>query len=244
LLVVVSLLFLVRKFHPHPLKEHQQQVLIGPLSFFFAIYAFFLSFSMITLWVRYDDVNNSINKEANSLIVTYHLSYTIKDSGRFRNTLKAYLRSVIDEEWNAMEKGQVSPATEELDENIWASARKLKPVTIPEQEVYKEILDALKDFNEHREERMLSVSGSLLQPMWIVLTIGGLCSIVGLYYLSLSHHPIQTVIDIILISIIVANLFLIYELNGPFEGCIKIPSKAFSVMYQKIERLEKQTHGE
>lgn len=240
LLLAIVLLFLLRKFIPHPLKEHQQQVLIGPLSFFFAIYALFLSFSIITLWQTYNDIQTSVYKEANSLIVSYHLSYRIEGSEVFRNTVKAYVRSVIDEEWEAMKEGKVSKNAAALHDEIWTKAMWLQPVTTPEQQVYKSILDALKDFNERRAERILSIGGSLIPPMWVILAIGGICSIVALYYLSLPHNRIQTIIDTILIGIIILGLFLIGELDKPFQGYITIPHKAFIAISDKMEKLDKE----
>jgi hypothetical protein len=240
LLLGIILLFLLRKFTPHPLKEHQQQVLIGPLSFFFAIYAFFLSFSIITLWQTYNDIQSSVNKEANSLIVSFHLSYRIDGSEVFRNTVKAYARSVIDEEWETMKVGKISKNAAALHDEIWTKAMWLRPVTPPEQQVYKAILESLKDFNERRAERILSIGGSLIPPMWVILAIGGVCSIVALYYLSLPHNSIQTIIDTILIGIIILGLFLIGELNKPFQGYITITDKAFTAISIRMEMLDKE----
>ncbi len=240
LLLSIALLFILRKFRPHPLKEAEQQVIIGPLSFFFAIYAFFLSFAVITLWQNYSDVQTSVVKEANSVSVCYMLSHRIPDAGDFRQALISYTRSVINDEWKDMEKEKFSDVTDQYKDMIFRHAGRLQPQTPAEVQVFKELLDALRDFNERRLERLLSVSGTLLAPMWIILIIGAVCSIVGLYYLSLSHNRVQVTVDLILIGIIVISVLLIGEMNKPFQGSITISNKAFQIVLNKMEKAEGQ----
>jgi hypothetical protein len=235
-LIPVSALLVFRKYIPHHLKESQQAVLIGPLSYFFAIYAFFLGFSVITLWQNYNDAEASASQEANSLVDLFRLSRGVSGSDAFRDTVTAYVRSVIDVEWEAMRQIDVTAntGTTKLQDQIWDLALKLGPENIREQEIYRELLHELTQFNNHRRERILLISGKLLSPMWLILIIGSVCSLFGLYYLSLKHNMVQTAVDIILIGIIALNILLIYELNKPFQGNISVSPQAFQMVYEKM----------
>ena len=238
LLLAGGLLFALRKFSPHPLREDQQQVLIGPLSFFFAVYAFFLGFSLVILWQGFNTMQDSVSREANSLIVSHRLCQGMEGSGEFRKALEAYTESVYTREWATMDEGRMSKETERLHDAIWQTAGGLRPAGVAEAQAYKEILESLKDFNEQRIHRTLSASGSLIAPMWLVLIIGGVCSVVCLYLLSLPHDRIQTLVDLILLGIIIFSLLLTGELNRPFHGNIMITSKPFEVVLVKMKALK------
>src|SRR5215475_636785 len=113
-IAVVVLLRRVRKRFPSVLTATQQNTVLGPFAFVVTLYAFLLSFVVITLWQTFTQAQRTAVHEAEAVSVLYRLTESFPGTQASRQTLLQYVQSVIHDEWSAMASGKPSQKTEAL----------------------------------------------------------------------------------------------------------------------------------
>ena len=85
------------------------------------LYAVLLAFSIIVVWEKFNDAEATVEQEAGTAATIYHLIPGLEpaQANATRNALTAYLKSIVTEEWQAMEEGQASRPTLEALGNIY-----------------------------------------------------------------------------------------------------------------------------
>ena len=236
-IMLVAIMYFFRSKFPTSLTKEQQNVAIAPFTFVITLYAFLLSFVVINLWQTFSQADQSVAREAETIVIIYRLTESFPDSHDARHTITEYLSSVVHEEWPAMADGKASPKTKELANQIWQEVQALTAST-PEQLIYKaELLTQLSKLAEYRSDRLLMVGGSIPSIMWEVLFCGGLLMLVGLYYFSIGSTREQIVIDFIVIAMLLITVYLGLEFDNPFGGLVKVSPKAFELIGNYIHQL-------
>jgi hypothetical protein len=235
-IMLVAIMYFLRKKFPMSLTKEQQNVVIAPFTFVITLYAFLLSFVVINLWQTFSQADQTVAREAETIVVIYRLTGSFPDSHDARHTITEYVRSVVHEEWPAMADGKASPKTKELGDQIWQKVQALT-ASSPEQLIYKaELMTQLSKLVEYRSDRILLVGGSVPSIMWKVLLCGGLLLLVGLYYFSIGSTREQIVIDFIVIAMLLITVYLGLEFNAPFKGSVKISPEAFELIGNYIHQ--------
>src|SRR5262245_44315908 len=142
-IAVVALLQRFRRRFPPALTVAQQNIVLGPFAFVITLYAFLLSFVVINLWQTFSQAQRTAVIEAETVAVLYQLTESFPAAQVSRQAMTQYVQSVVQDEWPAMAKGQASPKTEALYNQIWHAVRDLVPSSTKEQLLYAELLDQL-----------------------------------------------------------------------------------------------------
>jgi hypothetical protein len=236
-IAVVATLQHFRKRFPPSLTAEQQNIVLGPFTFVVTLYAFLLSFVVITLWQTFTQAQRTAVSEAEAVSVLYRLTESFPGTQAGRQTMIQYVQSVIHDEWPAMASGKTSQKTEALYNQIWQEMQALSPSTAKEQLLYAEFLDQLSTLANSRRDRLLMVDGSIPNLMWTTLVYGGLLLLSGLYYLGIGSPREQIVIDFTVIAMLFATVYLGIELSGPFQGNVNVSPKAFERIVAYMEQL-------
>src|SRR5262245_20245793 len=115
---VVVILQRFRKRFPPSLTAEQQNIVLGPFAFVITLYAFLLSFVVINLWQTFSQAQRTAAIEAETVAVLYQLTESFPAAQVSRQAMTQYVQSVVQDEWPAMAKGQASPKTEALYNQI------------------------------------------------------------------------------------------------------------------------------
>ncbi|MEI6313999.1 MAG: hypothetical protein WCO89_03950 [Syntrophus sp. (in: bacteria)] len=230
----------INKNARHPLDITLRQLISQNLTYFITLYAFILSFSMITLWGIYQNAETTVTKEAELALNMYRLSPGLPNSGHFRGLLKDYVMIVKNEEWKEMDEGVFHPKMDSIDDRLWSELNAIRPKSPEYFSTYNNLIVMMTDMGERRLERLLLLDGSLYPQMWALIYLGGFLSLFGLFFTSTGQAKVQFISDFMMICMIVFTIYLIYELDSPFSGTLHIEPKAFNLVYEKMIHLGAQ----
>ena len=230
----------INKNARHPLDITLRQLISQNLTYFITLYAFILSFSMITLWGIYQNAETTVTKEAELALNMYRLSPGLPNSGHFRGLLKDYVVIVKNEEWKEMDEGVFHPKMDSIDDRLWSELNAIRPKSPEYFSTYNNLIVMMTDMGERRLERLLLLDGSLYPQMWALIYLGGFLSLFGLFFTSTGQAKVQFISDFMMICMIVFTIYLIYELDSPFSGTLHIEPKAFNLVYEKMIHLGAQ----
>lgn len=239
-IAVPFLLHHINKKAEHPLDISLRQLISQNLTYFITLYAFILSFSMITLWGIYQNAETTVTKEAELALNMYRLSPGLPNSGHFRYLLQDYVRIVKEDEWKEMDKGVFRTKMDSIDDRLWAELNAIRPKSPEYFSTYNNLIVMLAEMGERRLERLLLLDGSLYPQMWALIYLGGFLSLFGLFFTSTGQAKVQFISDFMMICMIVFTIYLIYELDSPFSGSLHIDPKAFNMVYDKMVHLGAQ----
>lgn len=193
------------------------------------IYAVLLAFVVIVVWQDYTDASRTVDAEANQLVDLYWMAeaFDTADRDRIQGAARAYGTDVVEDEWDAMAKGNEDAATEATLRELRAIYTGLEPDPGRQQETYRESLRRLSDLNDSRTERLNAARDGLHGLMWAVLIVGGFLTIVFTYFFGVRNIGAQSLMTAGLTTMIALTLFLIWSLNHPFRGDFHVTSVPF-----------------
>lgn len=192
-------------------------------SLFATVYAFFLGFSIATLWSNYNAAKSDVTLEAAACLNTYRLSYSLPGGEGLRASLDAYLTSVLDDEWPQMRAtNTMSERTAALFEDAWRALRAAKPQDKADNTFHAAVGQGLADMGRLRLARAQALSGNLYPPVWVVLVFGLFAVLVGLFLTNPEQTKSQMAMEVIVGFLIFSCLFFISDIATPFSGIIII----------------------
>jgi uncharacterized protein DUF4239 len=236
-LAVGGLLFVRRRVDHSTLSKHND---VGGVVFSIVgtLYAVVLAFVVIVVWEALGDADERAAQEAGVL------GDLVRDAGFFpdpeRTTLQGelieYTHAVIDEEWPAMaaSAGGSSQRVWDTLDRIFESFSRIDPTTQREANIHAEMLGRLNDLSDHRRLRLLSADNKVPLLMWIMLLMGGVITIGFSYFLGVENHRSHVLMTASLAAMIGITLYLIFALDHPFGGAVRVEPDAFRLVLDKV----------
>jgi hypothetical protein len=198
------------------------------------IYAVVLAFVVIVVWEQFNDAEHYAQQEASHIGDIRRLAEAFPDSirNRIESSTERYLRSVIEREWPKMANGQEDSMTYLEMVLIWREFRAFRP-SAQDAPYYQEAVTQLAAFNDARRDRILSSHAKIPPVMWGLLLLGG-AIIVGFCYLFAAPKRWPQAITVALLTAMIAlTLTLIYALDHPFSGQVKVKPEAFEYLLER-----------
>ena len=237
-LLITGLLYLLRRrFAKTDLAvEHLHP---SVFSFFTTIYAFFLGFAIVTLWSAFLTAQANVTREADSLLVAYRLSKTLPNSGAFRQSLTAYVKSVVDDEWPNMETHDaMSDRTQQSLDKVWDSFILLKPADKGDNDLYIEVGNRLSEASQQRLARTQLTQGNLYPPIWVIIVFGFITVLYGLYFNHMQQNAVRLTFDFMVIFVVLCCIYFIYDIDTPFSGYVVVKPDFFKLAYARMLALQ------
>lgn len=232
-LVALGTVFLGQRF-PHRLSLEQRNLLASKAGLFTNLYTFFLGFAVVTLWTSYNDVSHDVIKEAYMVKNLFHYSKSLSDSKDFQQDLVEYAQHVAQVEWPLMTQEKPVSTDDPVYERLWEDLRRMHPAPGQDLSVYALVLDKMGDLSVYRHYRLDQVQGHLYKPIWAIIYMGLVFAMGGFYYSSLEHVPADAYYAVTICAMILGNIFLLYELDGPFSGLVRILPTKFEEVRQAM----------
>jgi hypothetical protein len=207
--------------------RHQEHIHPSFFDFFTTLYAFFIGFAIVTLWSAFLTAKTNITREAEAMMIVYRTAKPLAGSEAFRQAVLNYVKTVIDVEWAEMEKDVLSPEAERRFDDIWAKFYALKDRN---SELYTNLTDA----DRQRSSRGTTIQGNLYPPVWVILIFGFISVIYGLYFINREPTVVSLIYEFMIIFLVLACIYFIYDINTPFSGLINVKPEAFQTVYQKM----------
>jgi len=192
------------------------------------IYAVLLAFVVVVVWEQFRNADQTAEDEAMHLSNVRQLARVFPDSisKAITTDVQDYAKSVIEREWPAMAERHADPATYAIAKRMWNTFYSFRPAPA-EQPYYNEALRELTSFNNARRLRIIGMNGTLPKIMWTMLLGGGFICVAFTYLFATPRPLTQYLITGLLAAMIVVTLFLIAEMNHPYEGGMSLTPDGF-----------------
>ncbi|WP_024576363.1 MULTISPECIES: DUF4239 domain-containing protein [unclassified Afipia] len=211
-----------------PFKPYFQS-LSGVVAPFFSgiamLFALLTGFLANDVAVRGRQAYNAVHAEAGELRNVHTLSVaSASDMRAIRAALKAYVNSVVNEEWPAMDEMKTSPATGAAYDSL------LREVSVPSiakdsgQAVHAALLNATVRAGTARNDRLSLASDHTNDLKWLAVIALGLLTQVGIALAHLDKPRAFLASLAVFASAAVVALGLIALQEYPFDGTFQVSS--------------------
>jgi hypothetical protein len=191
------------------------------------VYAVLLAFVAIGVWERFEEAEVRSYDEAGALATVYRDADSFPNSGELRAMLRGYVRSVIDQEWPRMRRGERPEGSNVLLERIDRVVRGLPVTSTREADVHSAMLSAMDSALMDRETRLTVDFMGINGIMWVVLIAGAYVTVAFTYLFGFDRTVMQQLMIGGLSLMIGLVLFLVMALDYPFRGSIAVGPEAF-----------------
>jgi hypothetical protein len=210
--------------------RHQEHIHPSLFEFFATLYAFFIGFAIVTLWSAFLTAKTNVTREAESMMIVYRTAKVLPGSEAFRQAVVNYVKTVIDVEWAEMEKDAMSSEAERRFDDLWDKFYDLKAKSNNTGDLYTNLTEA----DRQRSSRVTTLRGNLYPPVWVILIFGFISVIYGLYFINREPTVVSLIYEFMIIFLVLACIYFIYDLDTPFSGLITVKPEAFRTVYLKM----------
>lgn len=202
-------------FTPNQQSIRLGQALFSPIA---SSLGLLIGFLLNQAQSSYRDVENTVAVEAGRInnLDRLLLRFGSEHALIIRTSLKAYIESVIHDEWPELRIGKGNSKTHMLWRNISQDIFKLEPITPKQLSLYGDIIDKQEEVAECRELRIDRSTKCLPRLFWIVIFIG-LCSLMAVNTLFLPDEHFTFGLTILPIAF-GALISLLVITDKPFKG--------------------------
>ena len=219
--------YLVARFTPREIRLEHNDRAGFILAVIGVVYAVLLAFVAIGTWERFNQAEARSYEESEALATVYRDAESFPDAAPLRTMLRAYVRSVIDDEWPRMRRGQRGTASNALLEAADRYVRHLPVGSVAAQDVHAQMLSAMDTALADRETRLTIDFIGINSIMWVVLVAGAYITVAFTYLFGFERTVMQQLMIGGLSLTIGLVLFLVVGLDYPFRGSIAVGPDAF-----------------
>ena len=228
--VVISGILLLIRRKSEGRWRRQEHIQSSVFEFFTTVYAFFIGFAIVTLWSAFLTAKTNVAQEAESMMIVYRTAKHLPGSEAFRQAVLKYVKTVIDDEWAEMGKDAMSPEALRRFEDIWTKFYEIKNHDNQTGQLYTNLTEA----SRQRSSRVTALEGNLYSPVWVILIFGFISVVYGLYFINREPTVVSLIYEFMVIFMVLACIYFIYELDTPFSGIINVKPEAFRSVYLRM----------
>lgn len=218
-----------------PRTSHNEGVdaYIGAAAVFYGIVAGLIA---VAAWEQFASYDDRVTQEAGAVATLYRNIETFREpyGSKLTNELRAYTQSVIDG-WPLLQQGVVPAKPAALLNAFQATFYSFNPKTERDRIIYTSAVAEFDRMIELRRLRLHDKDAGLPTPLWAVVILGGVLTVLLTYFLALERfklHLVMTIVSGILVSLLI---FMIAALDHPFRGEVSIGPDAFQLVYTQLE---------
>ena len=234
----LGLLFLLRhQLTPSKLKETNDVsgFFVGTIG---TIYAVIIAFMLSGLWLEFEEAQVNTEKEANCLVSVFRLARGLpsEQGNRLQGLAKSYAKAMVDEEWDAMSRKEISAHGVEINEAMWKEVTAVGVHTAGEQAILDHVISELTSMTEHRRIRMLQSRKALPGILWAVLIVGAILTVGISCLFGVENLPLHAVHTLALTLLVSLMLVAIADIDRPFQGVVHVPPDGFKLALETLNQ--------
>ena len=202
------------------------------------LYAVLLAFAVVVVWESFSEAEADVAREAGAAASLYRLAKGIDGeiATVIRDDISAYLESAMTDDWAAMTRGAVGVATTRALDRLYASVLTFRPTDRHGQAVLTALLHQLDLMTEARRARLVKASGIVPRIVWVVLYGGAIVTVGFTFFFGAENLRAQALMTGALALLIFAGLLVIFEINHPFTGSVKVDPDAIGLVLDDFGR--------
>jgi hypothetical protein len=225
-------MLLIRRRFGQRLKD-QEYIHSSIFDFFTTLYAFFIGFAIVTLWSTFLTAKADVNHEATTILSAYYASRNLPNSEAFRQALKNYVKTVVEDEWPKMGQDSMSEAASGRFDDVMAKFSAISG----DSDKLGAIYNSLAEASRLRLSRSAMIKGNLYPTVWIILFFGFGSVVFGCILLNRRQTALSFIFELIVFFMVLSCLLFIWDINTPFSGFITVKPDTFQVIFQKMMSL-------
>ena len=237
-LVVASLaVHLVHKYWSHEERRKHTDV----AGFIFAgvavLYAVMVGFVVLVGWEGLNSARATTYSEANELANVYWASRNLPppQGPAVAGLTVAYANTVVDTEWPLMNQGESSPKAQAILNQIREHVFAFQPRTGQQQALYEQALANVNDLSAARRDRLVSMSDTVPEPLWVALIFGGVITIAFCLLFGLENQAVHIAMVAGVAALVTISLLLVKNMQYPFAGDPHIGPEAFKIFLENVQ---------
>jgi hypothetical protein len=184
-------------------------------------FSILLGFVVFLAFTSYDNSRSGAEREAVLVVQQYETAQFLPESlsERLSGEIACYARSVVNDEWPAMENGTLGDTFNPWGFRMFQTLLEADPVTPAEETAYGKWLDQSSDRQDARNDRVHGSEGVVPTPLWIVLFLtAGVIFVFLLFFAdSEEHGVVQGMLVGSVVTVIVASMCLLWFLDNPYH---------------------------
>jgi hypothetical protein len=231
--------WVVEKIVPAEKRELHNDVIGFVYAVIGVAYAVLLGLVVIAAWNTLDAAKANVYAETNALIQLDWYGHSLPQPAhsQVEHLVEEYATVVINDEWPLLANQEDSP-------RAWAVYTQLRAVVQAQQPVapaavvrYQQALAASGDLGNARRTRVNQSAEGIPALLWVALVLGGGVSIGFAYLFGMKRTIAHAVVMFGLTLLIISLLVVVYELNYPFSGIVRVNPEAFRLALERIDAL-------
>lgn len=237
-LVVVALRPVVRRLVDD--AEQWDRVLghvIGTFGVFFGI---LLALVAVSVYENYSDTREAALHEAGQITALYRGTTGLPEqvAEPLQETIKEYLRVVIEEDWPDQRRGELPEASLELVDELEREIHEYEPDGLQQLAEFQQLLATFDDFVETRRVRIDATALELPTLFWIAIWVGAAVNAVLIGLIIVKSRRLHLVLAGMLALFIGLVMFTTADMDLPYQGALAVNPGAFERVVDQVERME------
>ena len=144
-------------------------------------FAILLGFVVLQAYDSYNDAKRGGELEAQAVLELTRTAsaFTPEEHALLEGTLFCYGRAVIEQGWPAMREGEDSPVVTEWGSRFREAAFEVRVRSLVDEAAFRQLLEEQDGRIEGRRMRLAEAVRVTPPPLWFVLILGALLTVVG-----------------------------------------------------------------
>ncbi|MGE5562084.1 MAG: DUF4239 domain-containing protein [Bacillota bacterium] len=197
-----------------------------------------IAFAGVQVWQDFADAQEAVFRESATAAELYRdLTAYGPETLAARSALRAYVDSVLDDEWPLLEKGRKSSVTEARLADLFAQFAKIRPQDNRDSAMYSEAFSKLNDLVGLRRERLIDSRSGIPGILWAVALVGSLLTVAYASAFSSTRYNVAMTAGVSL-SLGMMLLFILV-VDKPFRGDFSVSNEELSQLPQAFDALDR-----
>ncbi|ADT97790.1 MULTISPECIES: bestrophin-like domain [Mycolicibacterium] len=193
------------------------------------LYAVLVGFVVVVVWEQFSDAEDASALEASAVTDLLRDSAALPAESRslIEESLIRYTRTVIDEEFPLMHRGEhVDERSDALDA-VWQTYLTVQPQTRNEIAFFDHAIVRLNDLGAARKMRVATGDAYVPGELWILLIGGGGVMMAFTFLFGTPDLLVHSLAVGLTSALLAFVLYLIFALEHPYVGALSVQPTAF-----------------
>jgi hypothetical protein len=196
-----------------------------------------IAFAGVVVWQAYDEAETAIQDEAQAASELYRdMTAYGPETLPARHALRAYVESIVHDEWPRLTHGESSVATEVALARLFSTIGSIRPTDHRDSAIFSQVFANLNDMVAFRRDRLTHSQSTMPIQLWLIGLAGSLFVIA---YASIFKPTRLTIVMISGISITFGLVFLfILTVDRPFKGPFSVSNQDFMILPARFDMID------
>jgi hypothetical protein len=193
------------------------------------VFSIVFAFVTVLVWQSYNNVSDSVAKEAGHLNNMYRLfsAFPPEQTKSGQESLRNYTKIVIENEWPLMKKDQFSTEAYQSLLAIEDKIIRYQPQNIGQSNAHQQMLRLLAEYTELRRSRIYSAQFALAPPAWVGLISSSFIFLFFSCLFKMQSTRTHLILIVFLGLTIVGVVYFLILYIHPFIGPMAIGPEPF-----------------